>query len=105
MDTHDAVQTIANVFAAAEKRNSQTAKAVRALRDEFKAISDNGDAGSLLTSAFYAKAVAVTATSAAMLLELHQQMTDAAVELGIDVPPAVPGEDDDDIGILSGGGR
>lgn len=105
MDTSDAVARLGATMAKVEKRAQANIADARATRDEFKAISDNGDAPPLLTSKFYGRLVALTQTYAADLLELHHQMTEEAKARDIDVPPAAPSDDDEEIGILSGGGR
>lgn len=102
--THDAVQNIANELAEMERRAHKNAADARDLRDDFKAISTNGDAPPLMTSKYYAELVAITTANAAALLDLHHRMTEDAKALGIDVPPAQETEGDG-IGILSGGGR
>jgi len=104
MNTHNAVEKIANTMAEIERRNALNARDARNLRDEFKAISENGDAPPLLTSALYARLVALTATAGADVLELHHQMTEHAKVLNIDVPPAQETQEGE-IGILGGGGR
>lgn len=103
METNDAVQGIADKMAACEGRAWTNVQAARGLKDEFKAIADNGDAPSLLVSQYHARLVAITSAHAADLLELHHKMTESAKELGIDLPDAVPTEGE--VGILSGGGR
>lgn len=104
MQTNEAVASIAEVMADMERRAHANAKAARQAKDAFKAISDNDDAPPLLTSKHYARLVALTAAHAAELLALHNDMTEDAKALGIDVPPA-SSDDDGDIGVLSGGGR
>jgi hypothetical protein len=102
--THDAVEKIANTLAAIERNNAQNAKLARGLADEFKAISENGDASPLLTSARYAEIVALTSGAASAVLTYHHQVTEDAKALNIDVPPAQETQEGE-IGILSGGGR
>ncbi len=101
--TTENVQNIANAMADMERRAHKSIADSRGLRDDFKAISDAGAASVMLTSKYYAELVALTTANAAALLDLHYRMTEDAKALGIDMPPAVPG--DGDIGILSGGGR
>lgn len=103
MNTHDAVQTIANAFAEAERRDRHTVKEGRQLRDEFKAIAENGDAGTLLTTSLFARYDSMNTRHAAERLELHHEMTEIAVGLGIDVPPTGTADGGEDFGILSGG--
>ena len=102
--TNDAVQNIANTLAEMERKAHANVRDARQTRDDFKAISENGDASPLLTSKHHAALVAISTDYAASLLDLHYRMTEDAKALGIDIPDAqeTPG---DDIGILSGGGR
>lgn len=102
--THDAVENIANTLAEIEKRNALNAKDARSLRDDLKAISENGDASPLLTSARYAELVALTSAASAAVLAFHLKVTEEAKALNIDVPPAQETQEGD-FGILSGGGR
>jgi hypothetical protein len=104
MTTHTAVQNIASMLAEMERRSHKNAHDARGLRDDFKEISDNGDAPPMMTSKYYAELVAITASNAAAILDLHHRMTEDAKVLNIDVPPAQETQGDD-IGILSGGGR
>jgi hypothetical protein len=102
--TSDAVQNIANFMAEAEKRAHLNVKGSRDMRDEFKAISDDGIVPVLKVSKFHAELVALTTGYAAALLDLHDRMTDTAKLYNVDVPPAQETQGDD-VGILSGGGR
>lgn len=104
MNTSDAVEYIANVMATLEERAVKNAKQARELRDEFKAISENGDVPPLKTSAYYAELVAITASYQAALLDLHDRMTETAKLYNVDVPPAQETQGGE-VGILSGGGR
>lgn len=102
--TPTAVQAIADFMASAEKRAHLNVKSARDLRDDFKAISENGDVPTLKVSALHAELVALTTGYAASLLSLHDRMTDVAKLYNVDVPPAQETQGED-IGILSGGGR
>lgn len=101
--TSDAVQTIANTMAEAERRDRHTVKEGRALKDEFKAIAENGDAGTLLATSLYARLDAMNTSQAAERLAFHQEVTEIAASLGIDVPPTGTADGGEDFGILSGG--
>ena len=103
MNTEDAVQTIADTMAELERRAWANVRDARALKAEFKAVSDNGSAPVMKVSKFHAELVAMVTSHSAALLDLHDRMTDVAKEYGIDLPPTQPGEGE--IGILSGGGR
>lgn len=103
MTTADSVQHIADELAEIEKRLHKNARDALDLRERFKEISENGDAPPLLTSKYWSELVAITASGAAAVLDLHHRMTEDAKRLGIDIPDATPV--DDGIGILSGGGR
>jgi hypothetical protein len=103
MNTTDAVQNIANAFAEAERRDRHTVKEGRDLKDDFRAVAENGDAGTLLTTSLFATMDAMNTRHAAERLALHQEMTEIAVNLGIDVPPTGTADGGQDFGILSGG--
>lgn len=103
MNTTDAIQNIANSMAEAERRDRHTVKEGRSLRDDFKAIAQNGDASSLLTGSLYARMDAMNTSQAAERLAFHQEMTEIAVSLGIDIPPTGTADGGEDFGILSGG--
>lgn len=103
MTTQDAVQNIANALAAAEKRDRHTVKEGRALKDDFKAIADNGDVPSRITAALYAEMDAMNSRHAAERLAFHNVATEIALAYGIDVPPTEDGSDGEDFGIRSGG--
>lgn len=103
MQTPEAVQAIADTLAEIERRAWHNVRDSRQLKDEFKAISDNGSAPILKVSKYHAELVALTTAHSAALLDLHDRMVDDAKHFDIDVPPASPGEGE--IGILSGGGR
>lgn len=103
MNTNDAVQNIANGFAEAERRDRHTVKEGRKLRDDFKAIAENGAAPSRITGALFAEMDAMNTRHAAERLALHNRMTDKAIELGIDVPPTGETTGGEDFGIMSGG--
>lgn len=103
MNTRDAVQNIANAFAEAERRDRHTVKDGRALKDCFRSVAENGDAGTLLTTSLFATMDAMNTRHAAERLALHQEMTEIAVNLGIDVPPTGTSDGGEDFGIQSGG--
>ena len=103
MNTNEAVQAIADTMAELERRAWHNVRDARQLKDEFRAISDNGSAPIMKVSKFHAELVALATSYSASLLDLHDRMTDVAKEYGIDLPPAQPGEGE--TGILSGGGR
>jgi hypothetical protein len=105
MDTNVAVQTIANVMAEAERRDRHTVKEGRSLKDEFKAIAENGDANTLMTTSLFLRLDAMNTTHAAERLAFHHELTSIAVSFGIDVPPTGDADGGEDFGILSGGGR
>lgn len=104
--THDAVQAIANHLADAEKRDRKNIVGGRRLKDDFQAISDNGNAPVLTTSSLFLELDALNTRQAAERLAFHRKITDKALELGIDVPPT---EDDDGedggVAVMGGGDR
>lgn len=102
MNTSDAVKNIANALAEAERRDRHTVKEGRALKDDFKAIAENGDAGTLLATSKFAELDAMNTRHAAERLAFHQDLTAIALNLGIDVPPVGDSSGGQDFGILSG---
>ncbi len=102
MNTDEAVQNIANALAEAERRDRHTVKEGRALKDDFKAIAQNGDAGTLLATSSFARLDAMNTRHAAERLAFHQELTSIAMGLGIDVPPTGTADGGEDFGILSG---
>lgn len=103
MNTHDAVQNIANALASAERRDRHTIKEGRALKDDFKAIAENGDVQSRITAALYVEMDAMNTRHAAERLAFHNRATEIAIDHGIDVPPTEDGSDGEDLGVRSGG--
>lgn len=101
----EAVAKIATVFADIEKHQRQAIKAVRQLRDEYQAIHNNGDAGSLVTMAAFAKLDALVTSQYAATLTLHNEQTVEAQARGIDTGPMSPNTDDGMVSPMSGGGR
>lgn len=102
--TDTPVQKIANFMAKAEQRSRQNVAGARALKDEFAAVTGVPE---LTRGMLFSKLDALNTNYAADLLELHRQMTDAALNHGVDVPPV--GENDGD-GVMTpmgggGGGR
>jgi len=103
MNTNEAVLNIANTLAEAERRDRHTVKEGRALKDDFKSISENGDAGNLLTTSLFATMDAMNTRHAAERLSFHQELTSIAQSLDIDVPPTGEAGGGEDFGARSGG--
>lgn len=102
------VQNISDGMANIEGLVRRALRQGRGLRDDFKAIAADDDNGitTLLASKHHARLIAILTNTTAELLDLHQQMVDDAADYGVDdMPPVADPDDDDEIGILSGGGR
>lgn len=102
----EAVGKIAAVYAGIEREQRKAIKAVRALKDEYQAIHDNGDAGALISMKAFAELDALVTGQYADTLALHHAQTIEAQARGIDAGP-MPATDPNDGGVapLSGGGR
>ena len=85
--SQEAVAGIAAVFADLEKAQRKAIKAVRGLKDEYQAIIDNGEAGTLAPMAAFAALDALVTGQYAQTLALHLEQFREADAVGIDAGP------------------
>ena len=104
--SQEAVAAIATVFAEIERFQRKAIKKVRGLKDEFEAIIDNGEAGTLAPMAAFAQLDAMVTGQYAETLALHLQQYRDADAAGIDAGPIPETESEPGmITPMSGGGR
>lgn len=103
--SQEAVGKIAAVFADLEKTQRKAIKAVRGLKDEYQAIIENGEAGTLKPMAAFAALDALVTSQYAQTLTLHEQQFLDARDAGIDAGPMTAAEPEPGmITPMSGGG-
>lgn len=86
METSTAVEAAAAIMSEVEGLAHTAKGKLRDLRPLFKAINDNGAAGLLVSRALASKADAIGTTFEANVWALHQELTEIAKGLGIDLP-------------------
>lgn len=94
ISTPDAVNQIVALLADTEALVDQAKNKLDQLPALFKAINENGDAGTLISTASSLRARAIGLSMKADVITFHSDLTEVAKQRGIDIPS-----------VFSGGGR